>query len=100
MDDINYEGTYYRALKDSFMWRAGVVLELDEKTGGDGGYSPLNKLNVWDNTLVNGTEYISHRIIENAPEWFEQVYPVQKEKRGTFVTKEEAIEKYKWDFKK
>lgn len=69
--EIDPEKTYYRAIKDSFLWKKGAILELDEDKGSEGGYYAIE--DVWD-VVENGDEYISAFIIENNPDWFERIY--------------------------
>lgn len=73
---------YYRVIKDTFLWEEGAILkEREDKIG----YEPL--CDVW-NKFEDQNEYISKRIIENNPEWFERVYESSLEK-AVFVTKEQ-----------
>jgi len=93
---INPSGKYYRVIKDNFMWKAGAILEYDEKMGSKGGYKPLNDLDIWDATGVIDGEYISAPIIETNPEWFLRVYSTGDE---ALSTKEEALKKFNFQFK-
>lgn len=63
---------YYRVKKDTFLWKEGAILSDADKV--DNGFKPIE--DIWDNTPVNGGEYISARIIEheNNKEYFERVY--------------------------
>jgi hypothetical protein len=69
--EIDEDGVYYRALKDSFLWRKGAILEDD----GDQ-VLPINGLEIW-NMVPNQDEYISSPVIAHSPEWFERVYPLK-----------------------
>lgn len=83
-------------MKDSFIWRKGAILEFNEDSGTEGGYSPINDVDVWDTTPFNGGEYISSRIVESTPEWFERVYPIATDEDDNFVfkTQEETTKAY------
>lgn len=74
---------YYRALQDSFLWHKGAILKND----GDG-YRPISDL--WDTTEHNGEEYITARIVENNPEWFERVYEISVLGKAKYLTREAA----------
>jgi hypothetical protein len=80
---------YFRAKKDSFLWVAGAIIkkEDDEK-----GYAPIDDSRVWDVTEVNNGEYITANIIENCPEWFEEVYKINMITRCIYKLKAEARE--------
>lgn len=62
---------YYRVKKDNFMWKEGAILSSSAQGGG---YQPLE--DIWNNTPVNETEYISARVVEheNNSDNFERVY--------------------------
>lgn len=80
---------YYRVKEDNFLWKKGAILEMKE---GESGYNPISDL--WDNTEVNGTEYITARIVE-APEnakYFERVYEMSQGKKAVYLVKEKAQE--------
>jgi hypothetical protein len=82
---------YYRVLKDNFLWEIGAILKENDLKNG---YVPIE--DIWDVTEFNCKEYISSRIIENNPDWFERVYPDNLDKL-IFKTKEElrkAFEKF------
>lgn len=80
---------YYRVKKDTFLWDKGAILEKQKFTQGMG-YVAINDL--WDATEHMGNEYISARIIENDPDWFERVYPVNLVSKTVYKIKEEARE--------
>ena len=65
---------YYRVLKDNFLWKRGAILLFDPKEGVDGGYRPINDVLFWNANSYVLDEYISARIVESSPDWFEQVY--------------------------
>jgi len=77
---------YYRVKKDTFLWEEGAVLKSDGN-----GYRPME--DIWDTTPFNGSEYISDKIVENNPDWFERVYTDNLEKM-VFKTKEQLKEVY------
>jgi hypothetical protein len=70
------------------MWKQGAILKLDNGCGGCGGYVPITDL--WDTTDQNEGEYISARIIENNPDWFERVYEMNPGKKAVYLIKEKA----------
>jgi len=64
---------YYRAIKDSFLWSKGAIVAFDEHLGsGEGGYRPIE--DIWNANNSVLSEYITARIVESSPEWFERVY--------------------------
>lgn len=96
--ELQLDTKYYRAVKDSFLWRGGAILIHDEEQGtrGKGGYTPIS--DVWDTGPNNGNEYISGDIIESLPEWFERVYPIKEGEKFSFVTAETAKKTYETGF--
>lgn len=84
---------YYRVKKDTFLWQAGAILEIDRENGSKGGYSPIS--DIWDVITdkedVDG-EYISAVFVENNPEWFERVYKVDLATKTIYEVKEKAKE--------
>jgi hypothetical protein len=87
---------YYRVLKENFLWHVGAILEATESANG---YTPLDGNSIWDVTDHNGGEYISKRIVENFPEYFERVYAVNLLKSMVFKVKEEARQMLQDGFK-
>ncbi len=73
--------THYRVIKDNFLWEVGAIISSE----GGGGYRPETDL--WDKTKYNETEYISTRIVENNPEFFERVYEVNLINKVVYRTK-------------
>ena len=65
---------FYRVKKDTFLWKEGAVLKLNEKIGRHGGYAAIE--DVWDTTEHVADEYISAPIVEDVvnAEFFERVY--------------------------
>lgn len=76
---------FYWVLQDNFLWEKGAILQRED---GDNGYRPVS--GIWDTTEYNENEYISPRIIENNPTWFERVYEVNLLTKVVYETKEEA----------
>ena len=76
---------FYRNLKDNFLWQEGAILE--EVSDGSG-YAPTDDL--WDTTDDNDSEYISSKIVENNPEYFERVYKVSVLKQVKYLNKADA----------
>lgn len=82
---------YYRVKQDTFLWHKGAILKDTEK-GSNGGYSP--ETDIWDTTEHNGNEYISAPIVENNPDWFERVYPVNLLTKIVYKAKAQAREHF------
>lgn len=80
---------YYRVTQDNFMWHKGAIL-VNNAHGGDG-YMPVDGTDIWDMT-DNQNEYISDRMIESNPVYFERVYQVNLLSRTLYKLKEEARE--------
>lgn len=78
---------FYKVVKENFLWHVGAILELNERQNG---YVPYEGSTVWDVSGLNEDEYISCRVVESSPEYFEQVYPVNLIKNIVFKGKEEA----------
>lgn len=76
---------YYKAIKSSFLWEKGAILEPIQSGNG---YAPIS--NIWDATENNNEEYVTSIIIENSPEWFQQVYPVNLLSKVVYKSKEQA----------
>lgn len=70
----------YRVLEDNFLWKKDAILT---KAHHGEGYVAVDTLYTMPET---GTEYISSRIVENSPEWFEPIKETVWEK---FVEKVE-----------
>ncbi len=82
---------FYKVLKDNFLWSKGAILKQDKNTGREAkcyGYQTIS--DVWDTTDHNDNEYISGAIIENNPEWFVRVYPINLVSKTVYKLKEEA----------
>lgn len=96
--EINLSAEYYRAKKDSFLWKEGAILEVNPEQGsrGVGGCQAVS--DVWDYSDCIGDEYISADIIEAAPDWFERVYPIKKGGKVSFATKDETKVAYGTEF--
>lgn len=88
---------YYRVKKDTFLWAEGAIIE-HKPNNGSPGYWAIE--DIWDKTPVNGTEYISERIIEHPTnsEFFERVYPDSIAGK-MYRTKDQLTELYKQSFK-
>ncbi len=89
--DFDVDEKYYRVTTDNFLWRKGAILVYDD---GNEGYMPIDGVEIWNTTKFNGGEYISARIVENAPLWFERVYPVKRKEEVKLVNAEEAEKEY------
>lgn len=76
---------YYRVKKDTFLWAEGAVLKIN-----DNGYIPIE--DIWNKT-EDQTEYITCRLVEKNPEWFERVY--KDDLKGLYYrTKDQMVELY------
>lgn len=79
---------FYKVLKDNFLWSKDAILQFG-LSGAGNGYRPIHE-DVWDTTKFNDEEYISAKIIENNPDWFEPVYEVNLLSKTVYLGKEEA----------
>lgn len=86
----------YRVLKDNFLWKKDAVLELNHHLDG---YVAVDDLHTLPNT---GCEYISSRIVENSPEWFEPIEDTVWEKFVDKVekAKEDLVRKMRAEWRK
>lgn len=82
---------FYKVIKENPLWKVGAILQ-HEPVGTEGGYRPLEDTDMWDVTEFNGNEYLSARIIENSPTYFQRVYPVNLVSKTVYRLKEEARE--------
>ena len=86
---------YYVVKKDTPLWSEGAILKPND----DGnGYVAISEL--WNASDVVKSEYLSKRIIEEQPEWFEQVYEVGILGKAKYLTKVKARDLYNNTFKK
>ena len=84
---------FYRTTKASFLWDEGIIIENSAVSGGKViGYKPVD--NVFENKYVP-CEYVSSEIVENNPEWFEEVYPVSFLTKTVYKGIDEAKESIK-----
>lgn len=85
---------YYRVKKDNFLWKEGAILSNTHENG----YAPIE--DIWDNTPINGKEYISAQIIEHESnaEYFERVY-ADSVVGSIFRTADQLRQFYKESFK-
>lgn len=74
----------YRVLKDTFLWKKDAILKKNYEGNG---YVAIDELYTLPHT---GEEWISSRIIENSPEWFEPIEDTVWEK---FVEKVEEAKR-------
>lgn len=96
--EVDLQAKYYRAIKDSFLWKEGAILIHDPEQGnrGVGGYAAIS--DVWDANEALGDEYISGDIIEGMPDWFERVYPIKQGEKISFTNAESAKKAYSEGF--
>jgi hypothetical protein len=85
---------FYRVKKDTFLWKEGAILKLNNDATG---YIAVE--DIWDAVSCINREYISARIIEHPgnSEFFERVYP-DSIKGKLFRTKDKLISMYKEAF--
>jgi hypothetical protein len=92
------ETKVYRVRKDNFLWKSGAILEFFKSEPYiPGGYRPNE--DIWDTSPYNGTEFISPPVVENNPEWFERVYPVEVDHSMVYVPRDKAVEIIKSRYK-
>lgn len=80
---------FYRVIKENPLWQVGAILENK-----DGGYYPVDQTDIWDVTEVNGGEYLSERLVEVSPDYFQRVYAVNLLSKTVYKLKEEARQFY------
>lgn len=79
---------YYKVIKDNFLWEEGAI--ISNTANSEGGYIPIDPAFIKHEN--NATEYITAGIIENSPETFERVYPVNLATKTIYKSREEARE--------
>lgn len=87
---------YYRVIKENFLWEVGAVIAQNSCGDTGEGYSPVDE--VFRNEHLP-SEYISNPIIENTPEYFERVYPVNLLSKTVYKAKQEAKEMLQKEYK-
>ncbi len=80
---------FYRVLKDNFLWDEEAIISDSAEFGCSGGYVSID--DVFTKECV-GTEYISRNIIEQSPDYFQRVYPINLLTRTVYKIREEAKE--------
>ncbi len=92
--------TYYRVIKDNFLWEVGAILEKSPNNSKCGyGYEPIE--DIWNICPEVAEEYISADIVENPANnaFFERVY--QDSLKGNFYrTADQMKTLYKKAFEK
>jgi len=82
---------FYKVIKENFLWDIGAILQRkkyeDEKCRSDG-YSSID--HIYNKHEEHSNEYISSSVVENSPEYFERVYPVNLVTKTVYKIKEEA----------
>lgn len=84
---------YYRVKQDTFLWKAGAIIQDQDK----GHYLPIE--DIWNKTPEQ-SEYISGKIIESTEtsDYFERVY--KNSLTGTlYQTKDQLLALYQAAFK-
>lgn len=67
---------YYRVIKENFLWEVGAII-CNNNPNYENGYCPIE--DIW-HKVKDQDEYISIRIVEGSPEYFERVYKSDGEK--------------------
>lgn len=78
---------HYRVIKDNFLWDDGAIIKKEDS---DNGYRPIDS--IFCKSEFEHNEYITAKIIEESPEYFERVYGVNLVTKTVYKTKEEAKE--------
>lgn len=80
---------YYRVKKDTPMWIEGAIIFNSD-------YSEKYRAtqDIW--TRVEGTEGWTEgdKLVENNPDWYERVYPIDLITKTVYKLKEQALEFY------
>lgn len=76
---------YFRVIKENFLWEVGAILKL--RDAGDG-YIPVDDIY----KKHDGSEYITSKIVEGSPDYFERVYKVDLVTRVVYEVKDKAKE--------
>ncbi len=85
---------YVKVIKENFLFEEGAILEHKFN-----GYYPVNMAFYKDCVPNDSNEYISTAIIENCPEYFQKVYPVDLLTKTIYKVKSEALEMLKKNYK-
>lgn len=80
---------YFKVIKENFLWDIGCVLRPCTN-----GYSPIDDLY----KKHDCDEYISTKIVENSPDYFERVYKVDLLTKTVYVLKDKAKELLSKDY--
>ena len=83
---------YYKVIKENFLWEVGAIIGYEGS-----GYRPIDS--IFKESEYDETEYISEKIVENYPEYFQRVYKVDLATRVLYETKDKAIELINKQFK-
>ena len=75
---------YYKVIKENFLWEIGAILSNSVSDG----YVPIDDIY----KKHEGGEYITSKIVENSPEYFERVYKVDLATRVLYEVKDKAKE--------
>ena len=80
---------FYKVVKENFMWQVGAILEHT----GSSAYRPLEENELWCvSDKAVGNDWVAERIVENSPDYFERVYPVNLITKTIYKVKAEAME--------
>lgn len=77
---------FYKVIKENFLWEVGAVLKQNSNSNG---YVPVD--DIYKNH-EDSNEYISAKIIEASPEYFQRVYKVNLVTQVVYEVKEKAKE--------
>jgi hypothetical protein len=76
---------YYEVIRENFLWEVGAIIK--NTANNNKGYEPID--DIFKIHEEDG-EYISSKIIEDSPEYFRRVYPVNLATSIVYRVKEEA----------
>jgi len=85
---------YYKVIKENFLWEVGAILDTSANSNG---YAPID--DVYVKHEDNAKEYISSKIVEDSPEYFQRVWKVNLATRVIYETKDKAKELIEKQFK-
>ena len=78
---------YYKVLKDTPLWIKGAIIKSGANNGA--GYNSTDDVYL----TCDHSEYLSTKIIESQPEWFQRVFLIERIGRSLFLTRKEAVDK-------
>lgn len=85
---------YYKVLKENFLWEVGTILHPSINSPG---YIPVDPIYY---KIEDCVEYISSKIIETSPEYFQRVYKVDLVTQVIYEVRDRAISMLESKYKK